>query len=61
MITLPLPKIFQNWFKNLNFYIFTSKFIYIMQSDFKNKVLLPKKTCEIHFITSLNLFLVALT
>jgi hypothetical protein len=30
-----------------------------MQSEFKNKIVLPKKTCEVHFITSLNIFAVA--
>jgi hypothetical protein len=31
-----------------------------MQSKFQNKVLLPKKTREVHFITSLKVFAVAL-
>jgi hypothetical protein len=30
-----------------------------MQSVFKNKVVWPKKTREVHFVTSLNIFLVA--
>jgi hypothetical protein len=30
-----------------------------MQSEFQNKVILPKETHEVHFITSLNLFSVA--
>jgi hypothetical protein len=31
-----------------------------MQSKFQNKAVLPKKTYEVHFMTSLNIFLVAL-
>jgi hypothetical protein len=33
---------------------------YDMQYKGQNKVVLPKKTREVHFITSLNVFLVAL-
>jgi hypothetical protein len=32
-----------------------------MQSKFQNKIVLPEKTPEVHFITSLNIFSVALT
>jgi hypothetical protein len=32
-----------------------------MQSKFQNKFVLPKKTLEVHFITSLNIFSVALS
>jgi hypothetical protein len=38
-------------------YIFT---FYGMQSKFQNKVVLPKKMSEVRFITSLNIFSVAL-
>jgi hypothetical protein len=42
------------WFKtDVKTYIFT---FYDMQSKFQNKVVLPKRTCKIHFITSLNIF-----
>jgi hypothetical protein len=45
---------------NLHFYIlYQVNLFYDTQSKFQNKVLLPKKTREIHFITSLNIFAVA--
>lgn len=34
--------------------------LYDMQYKFQTKVLLPKNTREVHFITSVNIFLVAL-
>jgi hypothetical protein len=38
-------------------YIFT---LYDVQTKFQNQVVLPKNTREVHFITSLNMFSVAL-
>jgi hypothetical protein len=49
------------WCQNLYFYILWQvNLFYDMQSKIQNKVLLPKKTREVHFITSLNIFSVAL-
>jgi hypothetical protein len=42
---------------DVKIYIFM---FYDVQSKFQNKVALPKKTCEVHFITSLNIFSVSL-
>jgi hypothetical protein len=44
----------------LIFLHFMTNLFYDMQSEFQNKVVLSKKTCEVHFITSLNIFSVAL-
>jgi hypothetical protein len=38
----------------------TSTFFIICNLKFQNKVVLPRKTSEVHFKTSLNVFLVAL-
>jgi hypothetical protein len=40
--------------------MFLRLIFYDMQSKFKNKVALPTKTHDVHFITSLNTFSVAL-
>jgi hypothetical protein len=39
---------------------FMTKLFYDMQSEFPNKAVLPKKICEVHFITSQSIFSVAL-
>jgi hypothetical protein len=45
----------------LNFYILQQvNLIYDTLSKFQNKVVSPKETIEVHFITSLNIFSVAL-
>jgi hypothetical protein len=45
----------------LHFYILCQvNLFYDMQSKFQNKVVFPKETYEVHFITSLNIFSLAL-
>jgi hypothetical protein len=46
--------------QNLHFCILQVNLFYDMQSKFQNKVVLPTKTPELHFITSLNIFSIAL-
>jgi hypothetical protein len=54
-------KSFYNLHQNLHFYILWQvNLFYDMQSKFQNESALPKKTSEVHFITSLNIFSVAL-
>jgi hypothetical protein len=44
----------------LTFFTFHDNLFYEMQSKFQNKFVLPKKTFEVHFITSLHIFSVEL-
>jgi hypothetical protein len=44
---------FQTW--SQRYYVIQSNLFYDMQSKFQNKLVLPKKTCEVHFIASLNI------
>jgi hypothetical protein len=49
----------QNVFKTnvkSSFLHFMTNLFYDMQSEFQNKLLLSKKTREVHFITFLNIF-----
>jgi hypothetical protein len=52
---------FQGWCQNLHFYILWQVNLFNdMESKFQNKAVLPKETCEVLFVTPLNIFSVAL-
>jgi hypothetical protein len=54
-------KCFSDWCENLHFYnLWQVNLFYDMQSKFQNKVVLPRKKREVHFIVSLNIFSEAL-
>jgi hypothetical protein len=54
-------KCFYDWCQNLRFYmLWQVNLFYDTQSEFQNKVVLPKETRDIHFLTFLNIFSVAL-